>query len=100
MDSLDYVEAIFCLEEVFEVEVPEKYSEGFESHREIVDWLEPSLSNTRPNERAKAFLRRLATAQHRPELIEELNGCWNRIQITAIVEEVFPSEVPAKKTER
>jgi hypothetical protein len=89
MDSLDTVEMMMVIEEAFEVTLPDPSSETFGSPSEIVDWLEVSLSNQRPNKAAQRFLRRLALEQQRPELAQELDGLWRREQIEAIVQEVL-----------
>ena len=49
MDSLDLVEAVMLVEEIFGTDVPDGGAENFGSPREMVDWLEPHLSNRRPN---------------------------------------------------
>jgi len=89
MDSLDIVEAVILIEEIFGTEIPSGDAENFGSPREIVDWLEPHLSNRRPNKQAAAFLIKLAKTQNNPELAEGLEGTWRREQITAIVREIF-----------
>jgi hypothetical protein len=89
MDSLDTVEMMMVIEEAFEVTLPDPSSETFGSPSEIVDWLEGSLLNQRPNKAAQRFLRRLALEQQRPELAQELDGLWRREQIQAIVQEVW-----------
>jgi len=48
MDSLDLVEAVMLIEEIFRTDIPDGDAESFGSPREIVDWLEPHLSNRRP----------------------------------------------------
>jgi len=60
MDSLDIVEAVMLVEEIFGTDIPSRDAENFGSPREIVDWLEPHLVNRRPNKQAAAFLRKLA----------------------------------------
>ena len=89
MDSLDLVEAVMLIEEVFGTEVPSYDAENFGSPLEIVDWLELHLSNQRPNHAAAVLLRKLAKAQKNPELAEGLEGTWRREQIAAIVREIF-----------
>jgi len=89
MDSLDLVEAVMLIEEIFGTDVPDRDAEGFGSPREMVDWLEPHLSNRRPNKEAAALLRKLAKAHNNPELAEGLDGTWRREQIAAIVREIF-----------
>ena len=89
MDSLDLVEAVMVIEEVFGTEIPDGDAENFGSPREIVDWLELHLSNQRPNKAAAALLRKLAKAHNIPELAEGLEGTWRREQISAIVREIF-----------
>jgi Phosphopantetheine attachment site len=87
MDSLDLVEAVMLIEEVFGTEIPD--AETFGSPREMVDWLELHLSNQRPNKAAGALLRKLAKDHKNPELAEGLEGTWRREQIAAIVREMF-----------
>ena len=89
MDSLDFVEAVILIEEIFGTDLPDHDVEGFGSPREMVDWLEPHLSNRRPNKEAAAFLRKLAKTQNRPELAEGLEGTWRREQIAAIIREIL-----------
>jgi hypothetical protein len=89
MDSLDLVEAVMLIEEVFGTEIPEGDAETFSSPREMVDWLEFHLSNQRPSTGAAALLRKLAKAHNNPELAEGLEGTWRREQIAAIVREMF-----------
>jgi hypothetical protein len=59
MDSLDLVEAVMLIEEVFGTEIPDGDAETFGSPREMVDWLELHLSNQRPSKGAAALLKRL-----------------------------------------
>lgn len=86
VDSLDLVEQVMLIEEVFDTEIPD---ENFGSPQEIVDWLEQHLSNRRPNKEAAAFLRKLARRYDNPELAEGLTGTWRRDQIAAVVREAF-----------
>lgn len=92
MDSLNVIERVMFLEEIFRVDIPNDNVESFGSEREIVDWLEEHLSNVRPNRDAVDVLKRLAVQLGRPELNEGLNGPWRREQISAIVREVFCEE--------
>jgi hypothetical protein len=89
MDSLDFVEAVILIEQIFGGEIPSRDAESFGSSREIVDWLEPRLVNRRPNKEAAVLLRRLAQKYNNPELAEGLNGTWRREQIAAIVRDIF-----------
>ena len=89
MDSLDIVEAVMLIEELFGTDVPAADAENFAGPCEIVDWLEGHLSNQRPNKQAAAFLRKLAKTHNNPELAEDLEGTWRRDQIAAIVREMF-----------
>jgi len=89
MDSLDVVETVMVIEEVFGTEIPNRDAEGFGNPREIVDWLEKHLSNEQPNKQAADFLRRLAKKQQNPELAEGLEGPWRREQIAAIIREIL-----------
>jgi phosphopantetheine binding protein len=89
MDSLDLVEPVMLIEEVFGTEIPDNDAENFGSPREMVDWLELHLSNQRPNKGVAAFLRKLANDHNDPELAEGLEGTWRREQIAAIVREIF-----------
>jgi Phosphopantetheine attachment site len=90
MDSLDLVEAVMLIEEIFGTDIPDSDAETFGSPQEMVDWLELHLSNRRPNKEAAALLRKLAKAHDNPELAEGLDGTWRREQIAAIVREIFP----------
>jgi hypothetical protein len=89
MDSLDLVEAVMLVEEIFGAEIPDNDAESFGSPREMVDWLEPYLSNQRPNKQAAAPLRKLAKAHGNPQLAEGLEGTWRREQIAAVIREIF-----------
>jgi len=89
MDSLDLVEAVMLIEEIFGTDVPDRDAEGFGSPREMVDWLELYLTNQRLNKEAATLLRKLAKDHNKPELAEGLEGTWRREQIAAIVREVF-----------
>jgi len=63
-----------ALEELFEIEIPDRETETFGSPREIVNSLEVRLANRRPNKEAAEFLKRIAKEEDRPELIRDLNG--------------------------
>jgi len=89
MDSLELVEAVMLIEEVFGTEIPDGDGKNFGSPRKMEDWLELHLSNQRPNKEAAALLRKLANAHSNPELAEGLEGTWRREQIAAIVREIF-----------
>jgi hypothetical protein len=89
MDSLETVEKLMSIEEAFGAEIPDDWTEHSGGPREMVDWLELRLSNQQPNQRAQAFLKKLAKGQQRAELAEGLNGTWRREQIAAIVREIF-----------
>jgi hypothetical protein len=89
INSLDLVEMVMAFEEAFDVEIPNDVLEHFGSPSEIVDRLDRILSNQRPNKAAKAWLRKLAREQQRPDLAEGLEGTWRREQIAAIVREML-----------
>ena len=89
MDSLDSVEIVMVLEEVFDTEIPDNEAEHCGSASEIVDILEGRLSNQRPNEKAAILLRKLAKKRGRRELAEGLERTWRREQIAAIVDEIL-----------
>jgi Phosphopantetheine attachment site len=89
MDSLDLVEAVMLIEEIFGTDIPEGDAENFVSPREIVDWLDSHLSNRRPNKEAASLLKKLAKRHKSPKLAEGLEGTWRREQIAAIVREIF-----------
>ena len=91
MDSLETIEMVMLVEEVFEVEIADANAETFGSPRDIVDWLERRLSNQRPNKAARKLLSKLAVEQRRAELAEGLDELWGREQIAAIVREIFSS---------
>lgn len=88
-DSLDLVEVVMLIEEIFETEIPDDDAEEFGNPKEIVDWLESNLSNRRPNKESAARLKKLAENHNNPELAEGLEGTWRREQIAAIVHELF-----------
>lgn len=85
MDSLETVERVMFLEELLG-SIPAKHSG---SPREMVDWLERHLANSRPNDLAREMLRAIAENQQRPELAEGLDGTWRREQIAAIIREAL-----------
>jgi hypothetical protein len=89
INSLDLVEMVMSFEEAFDIEIPNGVLEHFGRPSEIVDRFERLLSNQRPNKAAKAWLRKLAREQQRPELAEGLEGTWRREQIAAIVREML-----------
>lgn len=89
MDSLDLVEAVMLIEEIFGTELPNDDAGNFGGPKEIVDWLDLHLSNRRPTKEAAAFLRKLAKTHNNPELAEGLEGTWRREQIATIVRELF-----------
>ncbi|HST12547.1 MAG TPA: hypothetical protein VLL05_19385 [Terriglobales bacterium] len=89
IDSLDMIEIVMAVEEVFEVDIPDADAGSFGNPRGILDWFEARLSNQRPNKVARALLRKLAHDQQSPELAEGLDGTWRREQIAAIVREIF-----------
>ena len=88
MSGLDTVEMVMAIEEAFDVEIPGEIGQ-FESKAEMVDRLEPVLSNQRPNKAAAAWLKRIAKDRQQPELAEGSEGTWRREQIAAIVREIF-----------
>jgi hypothetical protein len=88
MDSLDLVEAVMLIEEIFGTEIPDGDAPQLRQSA-MMDWLERHLSNQRPNKEAAALLRKLAKAHNNPELAEGLEGTWRREQIAAIVREIF-----------
>ncbi len=87
-DSLDTIEKMMAFEEAFEVHLPDTGPEALSGPNELVDWLEVSISNQRPNKAARALLRKLAKDQQSPELARGLDGPWRREQIAAIVREI------------
>jgi len=89
MDSLDLVEAVMLIEEIFGTDIPDGDAGNFGSPKEIVDWLEPHLSNRRPNKAAVSMLKKLAKAHDDPRLADGLEGTWRREQIAAIIREIF-----------
>jgi len=89
MDSLEIIEMVMLVEEVFDIEIPNADLEDFGSPREIVDWLEAHLANKRPNKAAHGLVKKLARDQEWPELAEGLEGPWRSEQIAAIVREIF-----------
>jgi hypothetical protein len=90
IDSLDFVEALMVIEEVFEIDdTPDDTARAFLSPREIVNWLEPQVANKRPNRQTAAMLRKLAKGLNHPELAAGLEGPWRREQIAAIIREIF-----------
>jgi hypothetical protein len=89
MDSLDLVEAVMLIEEIFGTDIPDGDVETFGIPKEIVAWLDPQLSNRRPNKASVLLLKKLAKAHDDPQLADGLEGTWRREQIDAIVHEIF-----------
>jgi hypothetical protein len=89
MGSLDLVEMVIAFEESFDVEIPDNGIARADIRAEVLDLLDRALYNQRPNNAAKALLRKLANEQQRPELAEGLEGTWRREQIAAIVREIL-----------
>src|SRR2546423_13220736 len=89
MDSLDVVEMVMVIEELFGTEIPNRDADAFGHPRDIGDWLEVNLANQRPNKQAADFLRTLAQKQQNPELAEGLEGLRRPQQIAAITLEIF-----------
>jgi len=87
-DSLETVEVVMSVEEIFGTDIPEGKAERV-GQTAMVDWLELRLSNQRPNKQAQVLLKKLAKSQQRPELAEGLNGTWRQEQIAAIIREIF-----------
>ena len=52
MDSLEIVEMVMLVEEIFGTDVPDNGAEHFGSLGEMVDWLDARLTNDRPNEKS------------------------------------------------
>ena len=73
-DSLDTVEMVMAIEEVFDVDLPDAEASTFDGPSDFVDWLEVSLANQLPNKAACALLKKLAHEQQGPELAEGLDG--------------------------
>ncbi len=86
MDSLDLVEAVMLVEEVFGTEIPDNDAENFGSPRNMVDWLELHLSNQRPNKQAAALLRKPTTTLN---WLKAWKAPWRREQIAAVIREIF-----------
>jgi len=91
IDSLDMVELVMALEELFEIEIPDREAGTLGSPREIINSLEVRLPNRRPNKEAAEVLKRIAREEDRPELIRDLNGLGRRDQIAAIIRTIFRS---------
>ncbi len=89
VDSLDLVELVIFLEEVFGITVLDSDSPTFDSPDQAVDWLEPQLANERPNQRATAILKDIAKRDNRPDLVADPTGCWRREQIQATVRHIM-----------
>ena len=88
LDSLDTVEMVMLMEELFQIAIPDANAEEFGSFREIVDYLDAALNGKTPNKRADGMLRHLAKTLDWPELIPRKGEPWRRDQIAAIVREI------------
>jgi len=51
VDSLDLVEAVIAIEEIFGPDISDNDAENFGGPQEIVDWLEPRLQIDGPTKR-------------------------------------------------
>lgn len=94
MDSLDQIEMLMVVEQLFGVSIPSKDAEQFASPRDIVDWLDTHLANKKPNSKGIAFLQGLANLYERPAFIENLDGPWRRELIAAIIRALYSDEDP------
>ena len=89
LNSLDRVEALMLLEEVFGADILDDGEESFQSLDELVNRFLLYLSNQRPNDEAVKLLKRLAKSNNDPALAEGLDGLWRREQIAAITSYIF-----------
>jgi len=89
IESLDAIELVMAIEEVFDVAIPDEPPKNFDEPGEFIDWLEPRVSNQRPNGEARRLLTKLAKDLALPDLAEGLEGTWRREQIDAVVREFF-----------
>jgi hypothetical protein len=84
LDSLDTVEFTLSIEETFGIEFADRVAQQLKAPAMLTEWLCNEIGLTRPNEKAIRLLRKIATAENRPELTREL-GRWHRVQIAAVV---------------
>ena len=89
LNSLDRIEALMLLEEVFGADILDDGEESFQSLDELVNRFLLYLSNQRPNDEAVKLLKRLAKSNNDPALAEGLDGLWRREQIAAITSYIF-----------
>jgi acyl carrier protein len=73
IDSLDSVEVLIALEEVFEVEITDAEAEGMTTPGHVMDWLVPRVCDKQPNEKARRILN------------EQCVSAWDRARVSAVV---------------
>jgi len=94
MDSLEQVETLMLVEELFGVSIPSQDAEQFSGPRDIVEWLNAHLAGKKPNQKAASFLAGLARLYERPELIDQIESPWRSEQIAAVVRALYSDEDP------
>ena len=84
MDSLDGVEVLIALEEVFEVEITDAEAEAMTTPRHVIDWLVPRVSEKDPNEKAMRILD------------EQYVSAWDRARVSAVVRAIIVEQTGTK----
>jgi hypothetical protein len=84
MDSLDTVEVLIALEQVFEVKITDAEAEGMATPRNVIDWLLPRVSDKHPNEKAMRLLD------------EQDVSAWDRARVSAVVRAIITEQTGIK----
>jgi acyl carrier protein len=84
MDSLDSVEVLIALEEVFGVTISDAEAAAMITPRDVIDWLLPRVCNKEPDDKAMHFLH----GQH--------IGVWHREQVSSVVRAIIVEQTGTK----
>ena len=84
MDSLDSVEVLIALEEVFDVTISDAEAAAMTTPRDVIDWLLPRVCNKEPNEKARHFLQ------------GQQIGVWQREQVSSVVRAIIVEHTGTK----
>lgn len=84
MDSLDSVEVLIALEEVFDVTISDAEAAAMTTPRDVIDWLLLHVSNKELNEKAMHFL-------HGDNI-----GVWQRHHVSSVVRAIIVEQAGKK----
>jgi hypothetical protein len=88
MDSLDSVEVVMAIEEVFDVTISDDAAAAMATPRHVIEWLVDKVSHTALNKRAIRLMEKIAIRDNRPELANGIEEGWRRPQIEAAVRNI------------